>query len=180
MLLNRPVTSSTTKQKPAKKVRTKPKSTAIHHKIHKILLTKAVFPLHHHQTSPISTKQISSNHPIHQQLNIQQQSGLYRAIHIYRPPDEQPHFQYIYIDNTFHMRQLTNHKTHCHTFHTYRPLIIRINRQSHEIGLRNTISYRHTFTEDRHLKRSPSALLVKIFLQSIYSHAQIHSQHEIP
>ena len=51
--------------------------------------------------------------------------------------------------------------------------------QSLRVGLR-TRQDRHTFTEDRHLKYSPPALLVQTLLQSIYTHAQIYSQHEIP
>ena len=51
--------------------------------------------------------------------------------------------------------------------------------QSLGVGLR-TMQYRHTFSEDSHLKYSPPALLVQPFLQSIYTHAQIYSQHEIP
>ena len=49
--------------------------------------------------------------------------------------------------------------------------------QSLRVGLR-TRQDRHTFTEDRHLKYSPPTLLVQPFLQSIYTHAQIYSQHE--
>ena len=49
--------------------------------------------------------------------------------------------------------------------------------QSFGVGLR-TMQYRHTFSDDRHLKYSPPTLLVQPFLQSIYTHAQIYSQHE--
>ena len=49
--------------------------------------------------------------------------------------------------------------------------------QSLGVGLR-TMQYRHTFTEDKHLERSLPALLAQPFLQSIYTHAQVYSQHE--
>ena len=52
-------------------------------------------------------------------------------------------------------------------------------QQSLGVGLR-TMQDRHTFSEDSHLKYSPPTLLVQPFLQSIYTHAQIYSQHEIP
>ena len=52
-------------------------------------------------------------------------------------------------------------------------------QQSLEVGL-STIQYHHTFTEDRLLKHSQPTLFVKASLQSIYQHAQIYSQHEIP
>ena len=52
-------------------------------------------------------------------------------------------------------------------------------QQSLRVGLR-TRQYRHTCTEDKHLERSLPALLAQPLLQSVYTHAQIYSQHEIP
>ena len=52
-------------------------------------------------------------------------------------------------------------------------------QQSLRVGLR-TRQDRHTCTEDKHLERSLPALLAQPLLQSVYTHAQIYSQHEIP
>ena len=47
----RPVTTIPTKQNPAKKVCTKPKSAAIHHQSHRNLLTTPVFLSSHHKSN---------------------------------------------------------------------------------------------------------------------------------
>ena len=70
----RPVTTTATKQKSTKKVRTKPKSEAIHHKIHKNHSPTQYFcssTIKHHQANPFKQPSIHFNHPNPKQANTQ-------------------------------------------------------------------------------------------------------------
>lgn len=78
---------------------------------------------------------------------------------------------YIDTDNIFsdYDSSQTTKPITAYSMFTVRPY--KNKQQSLRISL-PTRQDRHTFTEDRHLKYSPPALLVQTLLQSIYTHAQ--------